>query len=189
MKKKRSLKKYLLISGITVLVLGVFAAAAAICTVLGIAYIVFSLIFYRVESIENAAPQNDFYQLSGGSDYRRIPLIYPYEALSGGTGWIVQPREGFALAADVTKVNVVDGMIIVQAEHTTNSNAQQVDMLWGVAIPAENIKKQFSTESDLKVFLASRNIKDVQLFDINDLYTKFDKDSQPLPWFPEDWKK
>jgi hypothetical protein len=134
-----------------------------------------------------------FFESTGGWDYRRIPLIAPYEAISisketWGIGLETDSIRYQPSVSDITKLNVVNSRFIVTYSSNTSLAGELVDELWFIIIPEENIERGFTNEEDFLTYLKENNIDHPNLVDVNELYDELVSKGY-LEWFPEEHKK
>jgi hypothetical protein len=134
-----------------------------------------------------------FFESTGGWDYRRIPLIEPYEAVN-----IVKETWGIGLetdsiryqpsVSDITKLDVVNSKFILTYSLNTALEGERVDELWFIIIPEENIERGFTKEEDFLTYLKDKGIDHPNLTDVSELYDELVNKGY-LEWFPEEYKE
>jgi hypothetical protein len=146
-----------------------------------------------------------FFKSTGGWDYRRIALIEPYQAVSiDGKTWSIYRAEKYGATPTIRvtggdelsqtlayvtnlKLDVIDKRFIVAYAPNTWLGEEQVNEVWVVIIPEENIKKGFTHREEFLAYLDDKGIDQPNLTDANELYKELANKSY-LEWFPEEYK-
>jgi len=134
-------------------------------------------------------PGEDFFESSGRWDYRRIPLINPYQVVSVDEGmWIIELRTEFQPVINIEKLNVVNNSHIVSYSTNALVRGERVNELWSIIVPDEEIEMSFTEEHKFLAYLESSGIDELDLVDVDDLYEEL-VDKGYLEWFPEEYKE
>lgn len=133
-----------------------------------------------------------FFKSTGGWDYRRIPLIEPYQAISTDKEtWTIDLKTNSIRATfsiGVAKLGVIDKRVIVVYDAPNAIlRGERVGEAWFVIIPEENIEKGFTKEEEFLSYLEGRGIDHPKLTDVNEVYKEF-FNKRHLEWFPEEHK-
>ena len=135
----------------------------------------------------NPPKDKDFYNIFKGWDYKRIPLIEPYEAINtNGKLWLINLRTQsirYQFSAYATNLEVINGNVIIAHASDAPLAGSMNDEVWFVIIPNEKIEKGFKRQADLMAFLNRRKISHLNLTPADQLYEALLQKGF-LKWFP-----
>lgn len=145
------------------------------------------------KSVNDELTGEEFYRSTGGWDFRRIPLIEPYQAINVGKNspWSINLRTDamkYQFGIDAEELNVIDNKYIITYASNTIFQNRSFEHVWFVIIPEENIEEGFTDEKSFLSYLETRNIHSPDLIETNNLYQQL-IDKGYLEWFPEEYKK
>ncbi len=181
--------------------LGVFAGVSlvgfiglTIAVILAI-FICFGLIQVLDEvtkSIDDQPTGVGFFESAGGSDYRRIALIEPYQAINTNNdeSWTVSSTvhsSSYSFSASATKLNVINNKYIITYSPNDVLEGKRFDEVWFVAIPEENVEEGFTNEEEFLAYLKEKGIDTPNLQSVNELYDEY-RYKGYLEWFPDEYK-
>lgn len=193
--KRTSDQKTCLGIAVSISILGFIGLILAVILVLCV-FVSFIQLLDDVTSSANVQPTGvAFFESSGGWDYRRIALIEPYQAVSidRKTWTLGLERDELSVRyqtlVNITnlKLDVIDKRFIVAYAPNTWLDGEQVNEVWVVIIPEENIEKAFTNEEEFLTYLKHRGIDQPNLIDANELYKELGNKGY-LEWFPEKYK-
>jgi hypothetical protein len=133
-----------------------------------------------------------FFESGGGWDYRRIPLIEPYQAISSDKEtWTIDLRTDsirYQYSIGPTKLDVVNDKFIIIYALNAALGGERFNEVWFVIIPEENNEIGFTKEEEFLTYLEDKGIANPNLTDVNKLYDEFVNKGY-LEWFPEEYKE
>lgn len=138
-------------------------------------------------ALYDSTTSNTFYSKTTGFDYRRLPLLKPYEAMSiNQKTWSIklqlhslryQPSIN-----DITQLGI-SGEVIVSYSKDTLLEGESVADAWFIIIPANSIERGFSDYASMTAFLGEKRKAIPDLKDADQYYKTF-IDGDRLDWFP-----
>lgn len=164
----------------------------AIVAVVGVQF--FVTLLDEVTASTDIPPDSPaFYQDPGGWDFRRIPLIAPYQALSiDDQTWYVELKTNAIRyqysAGAIDQIAVVDQTLIVLHSATTPANATTPTERWTVIVPAEAYEQSFTDPQAFLDYLAVVGAPELHWASPEQLYATF-VETGYLEWFPEEYQK
>lgn len=179
--------------GLTVVVslLGLIGIVIVVgVAIVGVVFFV-QLLDEVTSSIDDQPTGEAFFKSTGGWDYKRIPLIEPYQAINTNDSWFIDLQTDtirYQNLAGATKLDVIDKQYIVTYGADKLFSGTQADEVWFVIIPAENIEVGFTNEENFLTYLKDRGIDEFNLRDIDGLYEELGNKGY-LDWFPEVYKE
>lgn len=160
-------------------------------------YIVFIAILLFMTSCNYGSKQDkqtdSFYAKSSGFDYRRLPLIKPYEAISTNKEtWDVQfhvkgkkyPETYVTGVINVKKVAVQNGVLMLFTPDSNFITEGLPIYQWFVVIPEKQVEKGFETEQEFLDYLKGIGMEKPEMKDIDTLHDQFEK-TKCLDWIPD----
>jgi hypothetical protein len=134
----------------------------------------------------NNYQKDTFYEKKIGWDYLRIPILKPYAALKTANIWGIKLYPDnilFQPSIGVSKINVIDSIIVIYCDRTWAINGRNVDSSWCYIIPSKKIEACFTDKKSFLKSVSKYTAKEIYYHDINDIWEQFDKTSW-LDWFP-----
>ena len=150
--------------------------------------IIFLFTFFLIVSCWNNNQQQGFYDYSRVSYIYRLPIVDPYEITSpdNGVNWIIELKTNSSPSHEaqfLTKIGIHDSMLVVYSPRDLSVPGHPQG--WVVVdIPIKE-EKIFSNESDYKLYLRQKGVKDMQFRNVNDVFADFDK----IKKLPPEWPK
>lgn len=147
------------------------------------------LVFCAVSAFNCGNDVTDFYTKKGGWDYKRIPLIEPYVATNGGTGWGVQfynvklRDENWS---DISRINVIDSIIVIHWIGVSKIT-EKSDTTWSFIVPKRKIEAKFRNEKSYLDSLSYYTNEKPVYREVEEVWDQFKKNTY-LEWFPEKHK-
>ena len=134
----------------------------------------------------NKNPHDDFYIRSSGWDYRRLPLIKPYQAISTDREtWIINISEHSKLNqfsfSNVKKIAVIKDYFFVYCSDSTLFNGIRVKEAWFLVNPYKKTETGFLNKNDFDMYLKKNQIPKIEWYEIDETWKNFD-DKIYLPW-------
>ena len=133
-----------------------------------------------------------FFESTGGWDYRRIPLIEPYQAVSSDKKtWTIDLKTDsirYQYSVSSTKLDVINDRFIITYAPNAALRGERFNEVWFVIVPEENIEKGFAKEEEFSAYLKDNGIDNPNLTDANKLYEELVTNGY-LEWFPEEFKE
>ncbi len=190
--KKTALKK----TCIGVVALVPFTCLIGVIVVSMLALFVFrscSFFFYDAISSPDVQPTGvAFFESRGGWDYRRIPLIEPYQAISSDKEtWTISLKTDsirYQFSIGPTKLDVVNNRFVIIYAPNAALGGERFNEVWFIIIPEENTEIGFTKEEDFLTYLKDKGIDNPNLTDVNELYEELVNKGY-LEWFPKEYKK
>lgn len=126
-----------------------------------------------------------FYDYSRVNYIYRLPLIEPYEITSpdNGASWGIAFKNNPPAAHGVqflTNIGIQDSVFVVYSPKDLSFSSDH-PQVWVVVDVANKEEKIFTNEKDYNTHLKNKGLKDIKLYEINPLYTDFDK-NRKLPF-------
>jgi hypothetical protein len=141
-------------------------------------------------SIDNQPTGDAFFESTGGWDYKRIPLIEPYQAINTNDLWLIDLETGsirHQSTVGVTKLDIIDNKYIVTYGTDELYAGKEYDEVWFIIIPDENIEQGFTDEEEFFTYLKDNDIDEPNFRDLDVLYREL-ADRGYLEWFPDEYK-
>ena len=153
------------------------------------------ILFYgcqnRSKSSENM--QDEFYSVSGGWDWVRVPLLKPYVVKRANPKinmvWDIEFIHSFG-TYNVKRVDVQDSVIYILSGNIGNNNdstivnTENVPTAWFVIDVRSNIEKGFDNEEEFRAYLRTHNYPNPKWHDIDSLSESFGA-LGTVPWAPK----
>ena len=130
---------------------------------------------------EAGKKKEGFYEFSQTWDLYRVPLIDPFQVISADQGntWTLKR---FDKEDVVSKVGINGSVMVVFSRRTALPG--KMTQAWFVLRP-DTKEEVFTSETEYKSYLTSIGLGSVKLYDINQVFSDFDKYKK----LPEEWPK
>lgn len=139
----------------------------------------------------NADP---FYRVGGGTDFLRIPLKKPYDAIKGSDehGWTIDlffpsKESSYYLSIfHVKKIGIDQKAIYVYTDSTEQSikSKNTPHLFWFVILVDEKRERGFLSEDQFLAFIESAGLEEPNWIDINSAYQEFFETGCTV-WMPD----
>ncbi|WP_162902844.1 hypothetical protein [Taibaiella koreensis] len=132
---------------------------------------------------------DDFYKTSHTEDIDVLPLIKPYRLwtpIANWPAWALDFKKPVSVDTDlhvsqmqVCEINVSNGIIYGHCAHQSSA----MNNSYFVIVPDSNVEKIFGSREAWDTYLSARNANSDVLYDVNEVYTRFnEKGYKELPW-------
>lgn len=138
--------------------------------------------------------KDDFYTVSGGWDWIRVPLLKPYEAKKADpeiktNTWSIDFLNSLG-TYNVKRIDVQDSIIYIlsgkvdEKNDSTLVNLRNVPTGWYVIDTRTKAEKGFASEEEFKSYIKENNYPLPKWHDLDSLSIAF-SDGKKLPWQPK----
>jgi len=149
--------------------------------------VTFLIISFLYMSCWNNDKQEGFYDYSRISYIYRLPVIEPYEITSpdNGANWTIAFKSSPPPAHGVqflTNIGIRGSVFVVYSPRDLSFSSDH-PQVWAVIDISKKTEKIFTKEAEYYAYLKSIGLKDIKLYDINEVFVDFDKNKKlPLEW-------
>jgi hypothetical protein len=139
-------------------------------------------------SNNNEKKQDEFYTVTGGWDWMRVPLLKPYEAKkvdpkTETNQWSVA-FERMPGATNVKSVAVNDSIIFLQCGDSTLLDYKYIKAAWFAIDVRTKTEKGFASEEEFTAYIKEKNYPAPHWHDIDSLSEVLGNKGK-LPWMPK----
>jgi len=139
--------------------------------------------------------EDEFYTVTGGWDYIRVPLIKPYEVKKVDpkvetNGWGIKLYSNLFQVDRAKRVDVRDSVIYVisgevnEIKDLTAIGTRNVSTAWFIIDVRTKTEKGFSSEEEFKAYIKENNYQAPHWHDIDSLSEELGKKGK-VPWIPK----
>lgn len=145
-------------------------------------------------SNKNKEKQDEFYTVTGGWDWIRVPLIKPYEVKKADpeietNNWGIEFINSFG-TYNVKRIDVQDSIIYILSgkmddkNDSTIVNSENVPTAWFAIDARTKTEKGFSSEAEFKEYIKENSYPAPQWHNIDSL-SKALGEGGKVPWMPK----
>jgi len=140
-------------------------------------------------NLNNKKKEQGFYDYSRSGDLYRIPLIEPYEITSADKGftWIMEFKGNSPPSklgtGNIDSIGLTRSYCILYNRRADLPNG--MSKAWFVIDANKNEEKVFTSDDEYQIFLKSRNLNSLKLYDIKAVFIDFDKKGILPPEWPK----
>jgi hypothetical protein len=126
-----------------------------------------------------------FYTSTGGVDYKRLPLLFPFQAFNCYDQWGIEntKKRQFFLPPNVVELGIINNYIIGKCDEFKVIDKKTPERYFIFNI-SEKKPIYFESKADFEKKLKKLGIEKYKLDDINDLYKTFAEKGRCY-WFPD----
>lgn len=152
-----------------------------------IACLVMTFLFMSCWNSHNNKKEG-FYDYSQTWDLYRVPLIEPYQIISADKGhsWSLNLKgneiKGVSSINNIQSIGLYDTIFTVFSPRIDIPGDRT--NVWFIINAAKKEGKYFVTEKDFKNYLKEHGLAEIKLYEINQVFTDFDKEKRLPPEWP-----
>lgn len=146
-------------------------------------------------SSRNEKNQNEFYTVTGGWDWIRVPLIKPYQAIKVDpevetNGWGIKLYSNLYQIDKAKRIDVKDSIIYVLSgkvdgkEDFTAIGTYNLPTAWFILDTRQKTENGFASEAEFRQYIKKNNYFLPQWHDIDSL-SKALGEGGKVPWMPK----
>ena len=147
-----------------------------------------TLAAFSFSILSSCTLQDSFYTETGGVEYRRLPIIKPFEVTTTPTNpdiWhydFIQPPPNVYVQSFAQEICVIDSIIILKCSYGCNFSTHPSEKSYTIINSSTYEERIYENYEDAKSQIEKYGCKDdLKFFNISKIFSQFRRDGV-LPW-------